>query len=86
MAKQKSLSDGEVNDYAFRRLMGDFDGIEASELFDEEKPEHHPNEGTQPAGVGVSIEIKPIMAGAQTKQAPVLKTKEEDEEEAELGE
>lgn len=85
MAKQKSMSDGEVNDYAFRRLMGDFDGIEAAGMFDEDKAEESPDEGTKSAGMGVTIEIKPIMAGAQTKQAPVVKAKEEDEEEAELG-
>jgi hypothetical protein len=85
MAKQKSMSDGEVNSMAFERLMGDLGKIEAEGMFDEEKAEESPNEGTKSAGMGVTIEIKPIMAGAQTKSAPVVKAKEEDEEETELG-
>jgi hypothetical protein len=84
MAKQKNMSDGEVNDFAFRKLIGDLDGIEAKGLFDEESPLPHAEEGVKDAGMGVSIEIKPLMAGSQTKAAPIAKA--EEEEEAELGE
>jgi len=84
MAKQKSMSDGEVNSYVFKKLMGDLDDIEAEEMFRESNPLPGANEGTKEVS-GVSIEIKPIMAGEKTKQAPIVKTKEEDEEEAELG-
>jgi hypothetical protein len=79
------MSDGEVNSYVFKKLMGDLDDIEAEGMFSESNPLPEAHEGTKEVG-GVSIEIKPIMAGAQTKEAPVIKTKEEDEEEAELGE
>lgn len=86
MAKQKSMSDGEVNDFVFKKLMGDLDEIEADGMFNESNPLPESDEGTKPAGMGVSIEIRPVMAGAQTKEAPKVQTKEEDEEEAELGE
>jgi hypothetical protein len=84
MAKQKSMSDGEVNDFVFKKLMGDLDEIEADGMFNESASEAK-LEGGGGGAMGVTIEIKPVMAGEQTKQAPKVETKEEDEEEAELG-
>lgn len=71
----KSMSDGEVNDFVFKKLMGDLDPIEASGLFDEEK-EPKPNEGTKVEAHGVSVHIKP-MDGEQTEDMPVI---EEDDD------
>ncbi len=79
---KKSMSDGDVNDFAWKKLMGDLDGIEAAGMFDEENPMEHPHEGVKEMN-GVSIEIKPMMAGEQTKEAPEIM--DEDEEKDELG-
>lgn len=67
----KSMSDGEVNDFVFKKLMGDLDPIEASGLFDEEKPEASPNEGTKVIAHGVSVHIKP-MEGEQVQDMPAI--------------
>jgi len=87
--KPKKMSDGEVNDFAFKKLVGDLDGIEAEGMFNEDKAETNPSEGTHSTtvtGPGYSIEVKQGMAGQQTKAAPeIKKAPEEDEEESELG-
>lgn len=85
MKMRKAMSDGEVNNSAWDRIMGDLDGIEAHEMFDEKDPLHEPNEGTKPS-MGVSIEIKPMMNGSQTKAAPeIMDADEEDDELGKLG-
>lgn len=87
--ENKKMSDGEVNDYAFKKLVGDLDGIEAKGMFDDENPMPSPSEGTHSTtvtGPGYSIEIKNGMDGQQTKASPVVKAApEEDDEDSELG-
>lgn len=78
----KSMSDGEVNDFVFKKLMGDMDHIEASGMFDEEKPEAAPNEGTKVQAHGVSVHIKP-MDGEQVQDKPSF-TEEKEEQEGEF--
>lgn len=72
----KSMSDGEVNDFVFKKLMGDLDGIEAEGMFNEKDPMEKPNEGTKVEAHGVSVHIKP-MAGEQTEDMPAI---EEDDD------
>lgn len=79
----KSMSDGEVNDFVFKKLMGDMDHIEAAGIFDEEKPEASPNEGTKVEAHGVSVHIKP-MDGEQVQDKPSF-TEEKEEQEGEFG-
>ena len=43
----KSMSDGEVNDFVFKKLMGDLDGIEAKGMFDEEGDKQEPSQVRQ---------------------------------------
>jgi hypothetical protein len=83
----KSMSDGEVNDFAFKKLMGDMDGIEASGLFDEKESEDKlagDSKGVRVEAHGVSVHIKP-MAGEQVKDAPKVEAAP-DEEDVKLGE
>lgn len=85
MKFKKAMSDGEVNDAAYSRLMGDLDGIEAAGMFDDSDPMTDPNAGTK-SMTGVSIEIKPMMDGAQTKEAPeIMDADKEDDELGKLG-
>jgi len=79
----KSMSDGEVNDFVFKKLMGDLDGIEADGMFNEKNPVEHPNEGTKVEAHGVSVHIKP-MNGEQVQDEPEFK-EEKEEEEGEFG-
>ncbi len=84
MKMKKALSDGEVNDTAYSRLMGDLDGIEASGMFDEGPagaPQNN-TEGVKMETGGYSIHVKP-MNGEQTRDMP--KIEDEDEEKDELG-
>lgn len=85
MAK-KSMSDGEVNDFAFKKLVGDLDHIEADGMFNEKDAEDKPSEGTHSTtvtGPGYTIEVKHNMDGQQTKAEPILK--DGDKEDDELG-
>jgi hypothetical protein len=78
--KPKKMSDGEVNDFAFKKLVGDLDGIEAEGMFNEKEP-------VAPQGGQLKIEITHSMAGQQTKALPeIKKAPKEDDEDAELGE
>lgn len=80
----KKMSDSEANDFAFKRLTGDLDKIEADSVFEESnEPSKDPIEGTKIMAHGVSVDIKP-MAGEQTKKMPEIK--DEEEEKSELGE
>lgn len=76
--KKKVMSDGEVNEAAFGRLMGDLDGIEAEGMFNESDP----MTGSEPSQIkkmeGVSVEIKPMMNGEQTKDAPEVEDEEKE--------
>jgi len=75
--KKKVMSDGEVNDMAFKRITGDLDSIEASGMFGEDKaPEESPNEGVKMEAGGYSIHVKP-MAGEQVQDMPKI---EEDDD------
>jgi hypothetical protein len=80
----KSMSDGEVNEHAFKRLMGDLDHIEADGMFNEHNPLPEPNAGTKVEAHGVSVHIKP-MNGEQTQDMPKFEEKKE-EQEGEFGE
>ena len=83
MKKEKAMSDGEVNDFAFKKLIGDLGGIEAEGLFKEEEPESAVEGGNGQ----LKIEITHSMGGAQTKELPkVMKAPDDDDDEAELGE
>lgn len=65
----KRMSDDEVNDYVYRKIFGDLDGIEADSLFDK-------NDAGLEGGVadnaepnsdnsgGIEITVKPLMKGA----------------------
>jgi len=83
----KSMSDGEVNEYAFKKLMGDMDHIEASGMFDEHESEENlagDHKGVKVEAHGVSVHINP-MKGEQTQDRPAF-TEEKEEEEGEFGE
>lgn len=70
--KKKAMSDGEVNDFAFKRLMGDLDHIEADGMFSEDKaPQDSKPEGVKMEAGGYSIHVKP-MDGEQVKDMPKL--------------
>jgi hypothetical protein len=78
----KSMSDGEVNDYVFKKLMGDMDHIEAAGMFDEHEPEETlagDHAGTKVEAHGVSVHIKP-MNGEQTQDRPEFKEQKEEQE------
>jgi hypothetical protein len=75
----KALSDGEVNDAAFKKLIGDLGGIEAEGLFKEDQP-------SAPSGGSLKIEITHSMDGQQTKSKPVIEDEpEEDRKPSKLG-
>ncbi len=74
--KKKAMSDGEVNDEAFKRITGDLDHIEAEGMFGDKAPEESPNEGVKMEAGGYSIHVKP-MAGEQTQDMPKI---EEDDD------
>jgi hypothetical protein len=77
--KNKTMSDGDVNDFAFKRLTGDLDKIEADGLFSEDKaPEESPNEGVKMIAGGYSIHVKP-MEGEQVQDRPTLVPEDEEE-------
>jgi len=82
----KSMSDGEVNDFVFKKLMGDLDGIEAEGMFNESNPMEKPNEGTKVEAHGVSVHIKP-MNGEQTQDMPKMEDDDDaDKRPVKLGE
>lgn len=76
---KKPLSDGEVNDHAWRKITGDLDTIEASSMFDEKDPLPEPNAGTKVEAHGVSVHIKP-MNGEQVQDKPSFEEKEIEKE------
>ena len=76
----KSMSDGEVNDFVFKKLTGDLDDIEGKSMFDESEPLPEPNEGTKVEAHGVSVHIKP-MNGEQVKDMPKVEEEESDDKE-----
>jgi hypothetical protein len=83
--KPKKMSDGEVNDFAFKKLVGDLDDIEADGMFNEDNAMPNPSEGTHATtvtGPGYTIEVKHNMDGQQTKAEPI--EEDEPEEDSEL--
>lgn len=80
----KSMSDGEVNDFVFKKLMGDMDHVEAAGMFDESDPMENPNEGTKVEAHGVSVHIKP-MNGEQVKDMPKIEHDDDQESDMKLG-
>jgi hypothetical protein len=67
----KKMSDNEVQDYAFKKLTGDLDHIEADSVFaPNDEPSADPHEGVKIETAGISIHVKP-MNGEQTKDQPV---------------
>jgi len=87
MKMKKAMSDGEVNENAYSRLMGDLDGIEAAGMFDEDSsgaPQNN-TDGIKMEAGGYSIHVKP-MNGEQTKDMPKVEdVPEEDDELGKLG-
>lgn len=82
---KKAMSDGEVNDFVYKKLMGDMDHIEASGMFDE-GPAGAPQsntDGVKMEAGGYSIHVKP-MEGEQTQDRPSFK-EEKEEQEGEFG-
>lgn len=78
----KSMSDGEVNDNAWKRLIGDLDHVEADGMFNEHESEENlagDHKGVKVEAHGVSVHIKP-MEGEQTQDAPKFTEKEEEVE------
>lgn len=76
------MSDGEVNDFAFKKLIGDLGGIEAEGLFNEDEPQ----KSSSPSGGSLKIEITHQMDGQQTKVKPVIEDEpEEDRKPSKLG-
>jgi hypothetical protein len=73
----KKMSDSEAQDFAFKKLTGDLDHIEADSVFaPEDEPSKDPHEGVKIETAGMSIHVKP-MAGEQTKMQPM---EEEDDD------
>ena len=73
----KKMSDNDVQDYAFKKLTGDLDHIEADSVFSEtDEPSKDPSDGVKIEAHGVQVHIKP-MNGEQTKDQPV---EEEDDD------
>jgi hypothetical protein len=67
----KAMSDGEAQDYAFKKLTGDLDHIEADSVFSEsDQPAKDPSDGVKITAHGVDVTINP-MNGEQTKTQPV---------------
>lgn len=76
------MSDGEVNDFAFKKLIGDLGGIEAEGLFKEDAG----SVAQAPSGGSLKIEITHSMDGQQTKAKPVIEDEpEEDRKPSKLG-
>lgn len=71
----RKLTDDEVMDYTFNKLFGDLDGIRSGAQFNQEgegrstQTDVAQNAGT-PGMEGVSIEVKPLMAGAAESGRP----------------
>lgn len=63
----KRLSDEEIQKYAYGKVVGDIDGIEAHDMFDDDDAPTA-TEGVPSTAQGVSIEIKPLMAAEKTKE------------------
>lgn len=82
--KDKRMSDGEVGDFAFKKLIGDLDGIEAERMFndeDEKSMDMGPgNHSTTMKGPGYTIEVTHGMEGKQTKDQPMPVEKEDEDE------
>jgi len=76
---KKAMSDGEVNDFAFKSLTGDLDKIEADGMFSEDKAPQDSTEGIKLEAGGYSIHVKP-MNGEQVQDRPDFKEKDMEKE------
>lgn len=68
----RRLTDDEIMDYSYNKLFGDLDGIRSGSMFSQDAGAVEgaaPNAGTPGMG-GVSIEVKPLMAGAAETGRP----------------
>ncbi len=62
----RKMTDDEVMDYTYNKLFGDLDNIESGSMFGDKESDTQgatPNAGT-PGLEGISLTIKPLMAGA----------------------
>lgn len=80
----KSMSDGEVNDFVFKKLTGDLDDIEGKSMFDESSPMTESDAGIKVEANGMSVHIKP-MNGEQTQDMPKIEKDEDEEKDMKLG-
>jgi hypothetical protein len=82
----KKMKDDEIMDYTYNKLFGDLDGIESGSMFSDEKDATQgAAENAGPPGVeGISLTIKPLMAGAAEGGRDPEGGKPEDEEEDKL--
>ena len=80
MKKEKALSDGEASDFAFKKLIGDLDGIEADGLMKKDE------EPASPAPGHLKIEITHQAGGAPAKvESKIPADPEEDEDDNKRG-
>lgn len=84
--KKKPLSDGEASNFAFKKLVGDLDTIEADSIF--KKEEEKPGGDLPPGGAGDhSTTVKGPGYSVEVKHLPTVpapraedKKKEEDDD------
>lgn len=82
----KRMNDDEVMDYVYSKIMGDMDGIEAKNLFDDEETglESGTADNAEPASDnsgGIEITVKPIMKSAVEGGKPTDANRDGGEEE-----
>lgn len=68
----RRMTEDEVMDYTYNKVFGDLDNIESGSMFSDKKEAIHgaaPNAGT-PGVEGISLTIKPLMAGAAESGRP----------------
>lgn len=82
----RRMSDDEIMDYTYNKLFGDLDRIESGSMYspDEEATQGAAETAGTPGIEGVSIIVKPVMAGAQEGGKPDdIKGMPDEEEEEE---
>jgi hypothetical protein len=79
----KSMSDGDVNDFVFKKLTDDLDDIEGKSMFDEAPQDAMP-EGVKIEANGMSVHVKP-MNGEQVQDMPKMMKDDDEEEDMKLG-
>lgn len=81
---KKRMSDEDVTDTAWGKMMGDLDGIEADSMFSEDKAPQDSTDGIKMEANGMSIHVKP-MNGEQTEDMPKVMDDEDREDDKKLG-